>query len=335
MYKEPTQKRHKPSEQSLSGEIEIVAKALQARLEEHDKNRKTVQESYQKHFMKKTQRINDLKERLIKKLEDETTTKVDALQNILGKILQSKKGSDELGKLLQKAKEELSTKWSFSVKFYYRNINGQYEIVAEEEVIGVAKIESKEGAVDALNKRIDSYDKNRLDLQEEIHIIIERLRTEANQLREKFSMNLEEEFKKEDSRIQKALTKLRKSGGNYISKAKNALSIKQFYEFAYMEELKTKKEIACEWLDLSKVANLKLITIKDNRAYFTREVFSDLMQLLCQNGLENSISYKAFLQKESCRNDEGKEFDVTIPYLCLTFDYLEPERTSLQLQLSM
>ena len=70
--------------------------------------------------------------------------------------------------------------------------------------------EECEVAVAALCERLERHDENRRTVQEELHEVCNELRKHVDEMEERVSRRLEEEFTKEDSRLQSALSELRR-----------------------------------------------------------------------------------------------------------------------------
>ena len=70
--------------------------------------------------------------------------------------------------------------------------------------------EECEVAVAALCERLDRHDNSRRAVQEKLHDVCNELRRHVDEMEERVNKRLEEEFTKEDSRLQSALSELRR-----------------------------------------------------------------------------------------------------------------------------
>ena len=193
---------------------------------------------------------------------------------------------------------------------------------------------------DALIERLDSHDKNRKEVQEQLHNMCEMWRKEIDDLEDRINSELETKFKEEDSRLQTALNDLqtadKESFSEAFQKAKAELAVLQRYDLKEIEDdeitnffntlgLSVEKSVDPEWLD--KPRNPKVNKIDNGKVFLSFTFFNHLERVLTDNGLKDTISYKAFLQKKG--EGGGKEYTLRRDEDCFSFapDFIGAETT--------
>lgn len=175
-------------------------------------------------------------------------------------------------------------------------------------------------------RRLEECDNKRREAQEGAHERYETVRKEIDDLEESINNELRERFTKEDSRLQTALNELQTATAidaedrisAALQKAKTELLVMQKYDlkenkckdFCGMLSLGTEKGIAAEWLEVDKPEDLRVNEISNTGRIFLTFTFINTEQekVLFENGLENVIAYKAFLQKKG--GEAGKEYTL-------------------------
>ena len=195
----------------------------------------------------------------------------------------------------------------------------------------------EEGAVEcecvvaALNERLEMHDRNRKAVQEMLHDACDRLRRQVDEMEEGINKRFEEEFTKEENRLQGALNELKKcmSGGEEpksIYKATNdamaELLVVQSYELVECDpkdkeeareagggiskrfELKTEKQTTLEWIRLRK----PIITsaVETDRGYVQVEMteWTPREDTIAEvKSIFNEFRYKALIYRED--DEEG------------------------------
>lgn len=206
-----------------------------------------------------------------------------------------------------------------------------------------------EAVADALDKRLDSHDNNRKEVQEKLHSICEGWKKHIDDIEDKINNELEEAFKTEDNRLQAALHSLKEAeaaktdarptastettetkerskkddGKVYeaLQKARAELFIKQSYVLSGAEDgselperlkLVVTRDAVREWLDTPR-------NIKISKASCAGKVFLSFTKnagqervVAAEKGLKNSIRYKALVQKkaEGGEDKAGNEYTL-------------------------
>ena len=105
---------------SLLNELKRVTDALSARLDEHDDNRKDIQEKLHATCEEMRKEINELEDKINNELETKFKAEDDRLQKVLGELQaltgDINKHREELSLVIQKAKNELLVKQRYELE---------------------------------------------------------------------------------------------------------------------------------------------------------------------------------------------------------------------------
>lgn len=191
--------------------------------------------------------------------------------------------------------------------------------------------EVENAIIAALSERLEKHDENRRTVQESLQKICDGLRKRVDMMEERINSKLEEEFTKEDTRLQKALNDVREYMGKEdktssqelpkaIKNAESALVIIQAYELVERNsadgglsksyDLKTtRKQVSSMWLRLNKPtvlgASISIygdVTLKVKGGIGNEEAIRE-------SGLLNTFTYRAFIYKDN--EADGKEYVLT------------------------
>ena len=293
---------------------EMIARALRERLEEHNENRKTAQKEAADGYDALIKKIGDLEAELSKKIEKDFAKESDRLQSALDDLPQGEgEDPEKFSAAIQKVKTELSKRWICSLKKeHYKAYEVESE--AKHETGTTTCGDTVEGVKEALNKCLEEADQNRKAVQEDLHSICDESIKRLTDIKEDISGKLEEEFKREDSRLQSTLNTVQSiftikeaNNGydddellNIIKKAKAELVVKQMYrvkaKVEYSEQealvLEAKKEIKVEWLEHKRPTDLKLNKVSDGKVFLGLIFLTpEEEKVLKENDLEDAIKY--------------------------------------------
>ena len=195
-------------------------------------------------------------------------------------------------------------------------------------------MEKSETVIAALSERLEGHDDNRRAVQEALHNGCNELRRQIDEMEVTISRRLEEEYTKEDNRLQNALGELREcidveegyenteNLSKALQKAVTELLVMQNYKLVECDpkdkeedipkrfELKVDKVVVPEWTCLKKPL------IKDVTNYDTEKIYIEVDKILPQgtstkdNFSSDLFTYKGLVYKED-REGDGDEFALT------------------------
>ena len=193
----------------------------------------------------------------------------------------------------------------------------------------------------ALKERLEKHDDNRRTVQESLHEICNGLRREIDKIEEKINSKLEEEFMKEDNRLQSILNSLHSSTPEDISKAiqkaRAELLIAQSYELTDHTsgvkidiiknlELNTKRFFVSEAMEIRRPRDVQVTEINGGVVSLVFAHLSpDESKILFDNNLESSIEYVCALSEKVIRGQANTNYSLKKTNECFSFvpDHLE------------
>ena len=197
-------------------------------------------------------------------------------------------------------------------------------------------MEKSERVVAALSERLEMHDNSRRTVQESLHNACNELRKFIDEMEEGVNRRLEEEFTKEDNRLQSTLNELREcigaeeegEGGDrnaehlsdIIQKAVTELLVMQSYELVECEakegeggvskmfDVKTEKKLVPEWVLMKRPTILNVPKVSQGRIYLemTGWVPSEKVTDLKDGTSTDLFTYKVIACKEGEEEEEGK-----------------------------
>lgn len=174
--------------------------------------------------------------------------------------------------------------------------------------------------IEALSKRLDIHDNNRKSIQENLLNACNELRKQIDELEVRVNSELEEEYTKEDDRLQEVLSELRTGERTdlpkLMQKARLRLLIEQTYEFKKQEidlsracGLKTGREVSKEWVVVDKPRDLNVVR-KGTIIYASFTPFSsEEEKIFIDTGFKDLFSYKVSIVKNEA-GSKAKEYKL-------------------------
>ncbi len=199
-------------------------------------------------------------------------------------------------------------------------------------------MEKSERVVAALSERLEAHDNSRRTVQESLHNACNELRKFIDEMEEGVNRRLEEEFTKEDNRLQSTLNELREciraeeegEGGDrnvehlsdIIQKAVTELLVIQSYELVECEakegeggvskmfDLKVNRELMSKWVCLKKPSIQNITNVDFEKAWLEIANFLPQDTSAKNRVLSDLLTYKAITYKEGT-DKNGNEFVLT------------------------
>ena len=308
-------------------EQEKILKALDERVCEHDDSRRVVQEKVCEICGNLRKHVDELEERVNKELEVKFVAEDERLQEAFNAL----RTAGSLPDALAKARAELRVKQTYDVvKSKSTKLSMMYKLETRQEELDEAALAdmTAEELVEALERRLDEHNENRVAVQEKNTATCGKLKRHIDELEERVNSESEERFIEEDNCIQEALNELKMfmlsqeeedenekdeldSGRDetlreLVKNARHSLLVRQTYgvtkkkgvKLQNLYELVVQRAVLTEWLERPKPAGLEVTGFTRGRV---RLAFAHLTAaeeaILRAKGLGDALAYEAVLYK--------------------------------------
>ena len=210
---------------------------LEERLEQHDENRKEVQNE----FLEKCSKIREGADSLEEKISGIISENFNAKEEkILGLIEKFNEGKGDMDGLVKKAKEELSKEWKYEIQHSEspeKSFVDSYELeISSAEVEKELDSDNIDCITSQLQEHFEKIHESMTAAQEKLTEICNKRRKEAEELEKRFNGKLEEAFKAEDTRIQEVVKLVKEKIGS-----ENPEEVKELTRKAKLTLLKNQK----------------------------------------------------------------------------------------------
>ena len=313
-------------------EQEKILKALEVRASEHDDSRRLAQEKVCEICGNLRRHADELEENVNKELEAKFVEEDARLQNALNALRTGLESEDALGN----ARAELRVKQTYDVvKSKSPKLSRMFKLETKREQqneVAIAALTAEE-LVEALDRRLDEHNENRMTVQEKNSAICAKLRQRIDELEESVNSATEERFLEEDNCIQEALNDLKtfmlsqeeegeedddddgkdeldngrdKTLVKLVRNAKHSLFVKQTYglvkkkgvKLQNLYELEVKREVLTEWLERTKPAELEVTKFSKGRVHLAFAHLTPAEEgILSAKGLGDALAYEAVLYR--------------------------------------
>ena len=177
--------------------------SLEERLDEHDENRKEVQNELLEVCSKIAKDADSLEEKMSGKISEDFEEKE---KEILGLIEKLNRGEGKINTLVEQAQEVLSKEWKFEIQHSKSPITSfvdsyrlEVSSVKAEKKFNIHKTES---IVNLLQEHFNKIQESRDAAQDRVAEICKGRRKEREELEKRINEKLEKLFEEEDARIQ-------------------------------------------------------------------------------------------------------------------------------------
>ena len=177
----------------MAEEKERIAKALRERLDEHDENRKIIQDEIASTCDRFAKEAEELEGKLSRELEQEFAKETNRLQSTLSDLTKNAESQEAV----QKANEELSKIWScLVVKEGHNTCSLKIKIENTTLYDG-----TQDEVIRAIEKRLEEIDEVRRDTQEKIQKACNEKTEHVEKTKQRLNAELKDKYTKENDRL--------------------------------------------------------------------------------------------------------------------------------------